>query len=87
MQGTGHRRAGPLPAMMWPRAPLSAPACHCLRRNAVVGLGRVSSSVSVAAVKTYLARVFTKLGARDRARLVVVGYEARLVSLPGTSDR
>jgi DNA-binding NarL/FixJ family response regulator len=47
----------------------------------------VSSSVSVAAVKTYLARVFTKLGARDRARLVVVGYEARLVSLPGTSDR
>jgi DNA-binding NarL/FixJ family response regulator len=33
-------------------------------------------------VKTHLARLFTKLGARDRAQLVVIAYEAGLV-VPG----
>jgi len=38
--------------------------------------------LSVTTVKTHLARVFTKLGARDRAQTVVVAYESGLV-VPG----
>jgi DNA-binding NarL/FixJ family response regulator len=39
--------------------------------------------LSVTTVKTHLARVFAKLGARDRAQAVVVAYESGLV-VPGT---
>jgi DNA-binding NarL/FixJ family response regulator len=39
--------------------------------------------LSVTTVKTHLARVFTKLGVRDRAQAVVVAYESGLV-VPGT---
>jgi DNA-binding NarL/FixJ family response regulator len=38
--------------------------------------------LSVTTVKTHLARVFTKVGARDRAQAVVVAYESGLV-VPG----
>jgi DNA-binding NarL/FixJ family response regulator len=38
--------------------------------------------VSPLTVKTHLARLFTKLGARDRAQLVVIAYETGLV-VPG----
>jgi DNA-binding NarL/FixJ family response regulator len=38
--------------------------------------------LSVTTVKTHLARVFTKVGARDRAQTVVVAYESGLV-VPG----
>jgi DNA-binding NarL/FixJ family response regulator len=38
--------------------------------------------LSVTTVKTHLARVFTKLGVRDRAQAVVVAYESGLV-VPG----
>jgi DNA-binding NarL/FixJ family response regulator len=36
--------------------------------------------VSVATAKTHVARLFTKLGARDRVQLVITAYEAGLVS-------
>ena len=39
--------------------------------------------ISPATAKTHVSRVLTKLGARDRARLVVIAYEAGLV-VPGT---
>ena len=35
--------------------------------------------ISPATVKTHIARVLTKLGARDRAQLIVIAYESRLV--------
>lgn len=38
--------------------------------------------VSHATVKTHVGRVFTKIGARDRAQAVVRAYEARLVEPP-----
>jgi DNA-binding NarL/FixJ family response regulator len=39
--------------------------------------------LSVTTVKTHLARVFAKLGVRDRAQAVVVAYESGLI-VPGT---
>ena len=39
--------------------------------------------VSPATAKTHVSRVLAKLGARDRAQLVVVAYETGLVS-PGS---
>jgi DNA-binding NarL/FixJ family response regulator len=39
--------------------------------------------LSVTTVKTHLARVFSKLGVRDRAQAVIVAYESGLV-VPGT---
>jgi DNA-binding NarL/FixJ family response regulator len=35
--------------------------------------------VSPATVKTHVARILTKLGARDRAQLIIIAYESRLV--------
>jgi DNA-binding NarL/FixJ family response regulator len=45
-------------------------------------------SISAATAKAHVARLLTKLGARDRVQLVIAAYEARLVS-PGarTTDR
>jgi DNA-binding NarL/FixJ family response regulator len=36
--------------------------------------------VSEATVKTHVGRVFTKLGARDRAQAVIAAYETGLVA-------
>jgi DNA-binding NarL/FixJ family response regulator len=36
--------------------------------------------MSTATAKTHVSRLFTKLGARDRAQLVVIGYETGLVN-------
>ena len=41
--------------------------------------------LSPATAKTHVARVFAKLGARDRAQLVITAYESGLVS-PGQAD-
>lgn len=37
--------------------------------------------IGVATVKTCLTRLFTKLDARDRVQLVILAYEAGLVSV------
>src|SRR5262249_18376515 len=41
--------------------------------------------ISIATAKTYVSRAMTKLGARDRAQLVVFAYESGLV-VPGSSQ-
>ncbi|MFE0133143.1 response regulator [Streptomyces sp. NPDC059037] len=38
--------------------------------------------ITVATVKAHVARLFTKLGARDRVQLVIIAYELGLVSPP-----
>ena len=38
--------------------------------------------ISVATAKAHVARLFTKLGARDRVQLVIIAYEAGLVAPP-----
>lgn len=38
--------------------------------------------VSVATVNAHVARLFTKLTARDRVHLVIIAYEAGLVAPP-----
>jgi DNA-binding NarL/FixJ family response regulator len=38
--------------------------------------------ISVATAKAHVARLLTKLGARDRVQLVIVAYEAGLVGPP-----
>jgi DNA-binding NarL/FixJ family response regulator len=41
--------------------------------------------ISMATAKAHVARLLTKLGARDRVQLVITAYEARLVSASGDS--
>ncbi|MFE4251167.1 response regulator [Streptomyces sp. NPDC056910] len=54
----------------------------------LVGLGRSNSEIAeelyitVATTKSHVARLFTKLGARDRVQLVIIAYESGLVSVP-----
>ncbi|MFB8270435.1 response regulator [Streptomyces sp. NPDC055955] len=54
----------------------------------LVGLGRSNSEIAdelhitVATTKSHVARLFTKLGARDRVQLVIIAYESGLVSAP-----
>ncbi|MFI9775223.1 response regulator [Streptomyces sp. NPDC051956] len=54
----------------------------------LVGLGRSNSEIAdelyitVATTKSHVARLFTKLGARDRVQLVIIAYESGLVSTP-----
>ncbi|MFI6446770.1 response regulator [Kitasatospora sp. NPDC050543] len=54
----------------------------------LVGRGRSNSEIaaelciSVATAKSHVARLFTKLGARDRVQLVITAYEMGLVAAP-----
>jgi DNA-binding NarL/FixJ family response regulator len=56
---------------------------------ALVGQGRSNAEIAgdlhitVATVKTYVSRLLTKLGARDRIQLVIIAYDAGLVSARG----
>lgn len=55
----------------------------------LVGRGRSNGEIaddlfiSVATAKSHVARLLSKLGARDRVQLVIIAYEAGLVALPG----
>lgn len=40
-------------------------------------------TISAATAKAHVARLLTKLGARDRVQLVIIAYETGLVALPG----
>jgi DNA-binding NarL/FixJ family response regulator len=59
-------------------------------REVLAGVGRGLSNkeisaqihISPATARTYVSRMLTKLGARDRAQLVVIAYETGLVT-PG----
>jgi DNA-binding NarL/FixJ family response regulator len=56
---------------------------------ALVGRGRSNTEIAaelhitVATVKTYVSRLLTKLDARDRIQLVIIAYDAGLVSARG----
>ncbi|OKJ78759.1 response regulator [Streptomyces sp. CB02460] len=75
-----------------PTAPVPAPLAAITDRErevlVLVGGGLSNAEIaerlviSVATAKTYLTRLLAKLGARDRVQLVIMAYEAGLVS-PG----
>jgi DNA-binding NarL/FixJ family response regulator len=60
---------------------------------ALVGRGLSNAEIaehlvlSPLTAKTHVARLFSKLGARDRAQLVVIAYESGLVVAGGPADR
>ena len=67
-------------------------------RDVLAGVGRGLSNdeiaaeihISPATARTYVSRMLTKLGARDRAQLVVIAYETGVVTPgrhPGTPER
>jgi DNA-binding NarL/FixJ family response regulator len=77
------------------RQPERAKEALAAREREVVGLvasglsnGEIAHRiyVSQSTVKTHVARAMAKLGARDRAQLVVIAYESGLVR-PGWAER
>lgn len=58
----------------------------------LVGLGLSNSEiaarphVSLSTAKTHVGRLLMKLGARDRAQLVIAAYDARLVHPAATAE-
>ncbi|MFJ3216322.1 response regulator [Kitasatospora sp. NPDC086801] len=91
------QRPAPGPAV--PAEAASAPTPAARRLGAItdrereiltlVGRGLSNTEIaadlvlSIATVKTYMTRLLAKLDARDRVHLVILAYEAGLVSVPG----
>jgi DNA-binding NarL/FixJ family response regulator len=73
-----------------PRRPVAVDGVTEREREVLTLVGRGRSNaeiaeelfISVATAKAHVARLFTKLGARDRVQLVIVAYEIGLVSPP-----
>ncbi|MCX3064172.1 response regulator [Streptomyces beihaiensis] len=80
----------PVPVPTPGRAPVAAAGVTEREREVLtlVGLGRTNQEIaeelviSMATVKSHVARLFTKLDARDRVQLVILAYEWGLVA-PG----
>ncbi|SDC41726.1 response regulator transcription factor [Nocardioides lianchengensis] len=76
------------PATPVPAPPVALPDLTPREREILALVGRGMSNHEIAAhlvlspltAKTHVSRILTKLGARDRAQLVVTAYEAGLVS-------
>ncbi|GHF14535.1 hypothetical protein GCM10014715_82410 [Streptomyces spiralis] len=64
-----HRGVGYVPAV----------ACSAGQPRAVHDQIAEELVLSVLTVRTHIQRAMTKLGARDRAQLVVIAYQSRLV--------
>ncbi|GHF90628.1 DNA-binding response regulator [Kitasatospora xanthocidica] len=91
--------AGALPGLSGGAAAPGAAAAAERRLDAITGrereiltlVGRGLSNteiaaelvLSIATVKTYMTRLLAKLDARDRVQLVILAYEAGLVTVPG----
>ncbi|MFH8385651.1 response regulator [Kitasatospora sp. NPDC018058] len=86
----GHRPTAPVPAVPGP-AGRRLEAITDREREILTLVGRGLSNteiaaelvLSIATVKTYMTRLLAKLDARDRVQLVILAYEAGLVSVPG----
>jgi DNA-binding NarL/FixJ family response regulator len=78
----------PEPSPARPRRPVEGITEREREVLTLVGLGRSNSEIAdelyitVATTKSHVARLFTKLGARDRVQLVIIAYESGLVSTP-----
>jgi DNA-binding NarL/FixJ family response regulator len=87
-----HEHASPTPAEV---SALALEALTPREREVLtlVGLGLLNTEIaqrlvlSPATAKTHVARVFAKLGARDRAQLVITAYETGLVTPGQPMDR
>ncbi|MFJ6573074.1 response regulator [Streptomyces sp. NPDC091292] len=79
----------PAPAPRRPHRPVEGITEREREVLTLVGRGRTNSEIaeelfiSVATTKSHVARLFTKLGARDRVHLVITAYEMGLVAPPG----
>ena len=72
------------------RPPSANARCCCWWPRAIQPGDRREPYVSLTTVKTHVSRILSKLGARDRAQLVMIAYESGLVqagSLPRTGLR
>jgi hypothetical protein len=79
------RRGRSTPRTSWPRF-ASARADPPWRRGTSNGEIAEHLYISVATAKAHVARLLTKLGARDRVHLVIAAYEAGLVSPQGPAQ-
>ncbi|MEU8434880.1 response regulator transcription factor [Streptomyces sp. NPDC029216] len=83
------RGPGPDPAPARAPRPLAGVTDRERQVLTLVGQGRSNAEIaeelyiSVATAKAHVARLFTKLGARDRVQLVITAYETGLVSPSG----
>jgi DNA-binding NarL/FixJ family response regulator len=84
--------ASPVPGAESPGAAIATLTPREREVLALVGRGASNAEIAQALVvspltaKTHVARLFAKLGARDRAQLVVIAYESGLV-VPGSVTR
>jgi DNA-binding NarL/FixJ family response regulator len=83
------RRPDPVPGPVTGRRAISGITEREREVLTLVGRGRSNTeiaadlTISIATVKTYVTRLLTKLDARDRVQLVIIAYDAGLVTPAG----